>query len=72
MMAALILQLTWTYSRLRIAARVGRLALLYPLCICNSRAESSLCLIVGSCAGMRVKSALNDKAFFIAARARDA
>ena len=68
MVAAHILRLTWTYSRVRIAARVGPLTLLCPLC--NSRAGSSLFLI-SPAARRCFMSALNDKAFFVAASARD-
>ena len=67
-MLAFPLSLTWTFSRVRIVARVGPLMLIF----CNSCAGSSLSLMVGSCAGLYVASAPSDKAFFEAEKARDA
>jgi hypothetical protein len=43
----------------------------YPPCVRNSRAGSSLCLIVRSGAGLCVTWVLNDKTFFVVATARD-
>ena len=52
---------------MRIVTRVGLLVLVLR----NLRAGSNLCSILLSCAGLCVTSPLNDKAFFVAAKARD-